>query len=159
MKQVANQLIDLLDSSLPFLRRISEAESLIVRGEGKWSRREILGHLIDSAANNQQRFVRAQLVDALAFPSYEQSRWVEIKGYRDRSWNELVELWTASNRHLAHTIERIPESKLNTPCSIGEGNSVTLEFMVTDYLHHLKHHLGQILNPQRAAGRKHPPFG
>ena len=155
----AAKLRDILKSVPPRLRKIGEGESLDTHGTGRWSKREILGHLIDSAANNHQRFVRAQMHESLAFPGYEQSRWVEAQGYRDRDWSELVEIWTNLNLHLAHTIERIPEVKLNTLCTIGDGNAVTLEFIVNDYLRHLTHHLDQILTPENAEGKKHPPFG
>ncbi len=158
MQPAAQQLTELLQTNLPLLRKINELESLSNLGTATWSRREILGHLIDSAVNNHQRFVRAQIDDALAFPGYEQDRWVSLQGYRDRSWSELVDVWTELNVHLAHTIERIPESRLDTPCTIGGASTVTLEFMVLDYLHHLKHHIEQILKPADSLGKKHPPF-
>lgn len=71
------------------LAKISEEESERTRGSGKWSKKEILGHLIDSAANNHQRFVRAQLTPSLAFPGYEQERWVAIQQYQETAWSEL----------------------------------------------------------------------
>ena len=76
-----------------------------------WSPKEVLGHLIDSAANNHQRFVRAQQADALTFPGYEQNQWVSSQGYQDADWAHLVALWTHLNLHLADVIARIPPSK------------------------------------------------
>src|SRR5919109_2457390 len=76
---------------------------------GKWSAKEIIGHLIDSASNNHQRFVRAQLQDDLVFPGYLQDRWVEVQRYRDAPWPDLVALWRTFNLHIARVMESVPE--------------------------------------------------
>lgn len=109
-----------------------------------WSAKEVLGHLIDSAANNHQRFVRAQQTDALTMPGYEQNHWVTSQGYQDADWAHLVTLWTHLNLHLADVITRIPPSRYSVPCVIGDDQPETLEFIVVDYLRHLNHHVAQI---------------
>jgi hypothetical protein len=126
------------------LRGISEKEASAPRAPGKWSRKEALGHLVDSALNNHQRFVRAQAVDALAFPGYSQDEWVRSQGYVDEAWLDLVTLWETINRHLAHVVARIPAAKLSVPCRIGSGAVMTLDALVVDYLRHVNHHLEQI---------------
>jgi len=113
-------------------------------GADTWSPKEVLGHLIDSAANNHQRFVRAQQADALTLPGYEQNHWVASQGYQDADWPHLVTLWTHLNLHLADVMARIPPAKYAVPCIIGDSKPVTLEFVVVDYLGHLKHHMAQI---------------
>ena len=110
---------------------------------GKWAPKEILGHLIDSAANNHQRFVRAQQ-GALVIAGYEQELWVQSQGYIDADWPHLVALWTHLNLHLADVIARIPSGTYSTLITIGGGSPVTLEFVIVDYLGHLKHHIAQI---------------
>jgi hypothetical protein len=109
-----------------------------------WSPKEVLGHLIDSAANNHQRFVRAQQTDRLTLPGYEQNHWVAAQGYQDADWPHLVALWTHLNLHLAEVMARIPPAKYAVPCVIGDSQPVTLELVVIDYLDHLKHHIAQI---------------
>jgi DinB family protein len=109
-----------------------------------WSPKEVLGHLIDSAANNHQRFVRAQQTSALTLPGYEQNHWVRSQGYNDADWPHLVALWTHFNLHLADVIARVPEERYSVPCTIGDSDPVTLEFIIVDYLRHLKHHVAQI---------------
>ena len=111
---------------------------------GTWSPKEVLGHLIDSAANNHQRFVRAQQAEALTFPGYEQNQWVSAQGYQDADWAHLVGLWTHLNLHLADVIERIPPSKYSVPCAIGGDAAVPLEAIVIGYRNHLHHHIAQI---------------
>jgi DinB superfamily len=144
MKQLAVELRGEVDRAASRFQSWSDADVIGERGEGKWIRKEILGHLIDSAFNNQQRFVRAQLASAYVGPGYEQAAWVAVNGYRERPWRELVEIWVAANRHLAAVIERVPASKLGTPCTVGDGKPVTLEYVMQDYLTHMKHHLEQI---------------
>jgi hypothetical protein len=122
----------------------SEAGVMRDRGVGKWVRKEILGHLIDSAANNHQRFVRAQLTSPFVGPGYDQQAWVSLHRYRERPWADLVALWVALNRHVAAVIESVPAEKLQTPCIIGDHEPAPLEWWMRDYLRHLKHHLEQL---------------
>jgi DinB family protein len=141
---VARDLRNTIDGVLPKLRAIPDAMATEPRAPGKWSRKEIIGHLIDSASNNHQRFIRAQQVSPLSFPPYDQNHWAESQHCNERSWKELVTLWHAYNTHLAHVIERIPEARLDVPCVIESNSPVTLEFLVTDYVVHLRHHLAQV---------------
>src|SRR5215831_2492954 len=83
------------------LNDIYEAEASSHK-PGKWSPKQILGHLIDSAANNHLRFVRAQLANDFTFPGYEQERWVDVQRYDSSSWTDLVQLWSYYNLHLLH---------------------------------------------------------
>lgn len=126
------------------LLRFDEAAAGYRRAAGKWSRKEILGHLVDSAANNHQRFVRAALAAPLEFPGYEQERWVSAQGYDGESWADLVQLWRSYNLHLHHVMMRIPGDRKSARCVIGGKEPVTLEWLMRDYVRHLRHHLEQI---------------
>lgn len=110
----------------------------------RWSISEVIGHLVDSACNNHQRFVRAQFCEAFEFPRYEQNEWVTSANYQHCDWYPLVQLWYYYNRQLAALIRNIPASQLATPCTITPLETCTLEFLVTDYLDHLRHHLAKI---------------
>ena len=134
----------ILADALQRLTQISEAQSEERLAPGKWSRKEILGHLIDSASNNHQRFVRTQLASQVSFPGYTQTEWVEMQGYQSESWENLIQLWAAFNRHMLHLISRIPEARADNRCVVGGGEPVTLRFLVEDYTRHLEHHLSQI---------------
>ena len=114
-------------------------------GPGKWRRVQLLGHLVDSATNNHQRFVRALIEPALHFPAYRQEESVAVQAYDVYGAAPLLELWANLNTLIAHIIERIPPYKLQTPCTIGGDETVPLSFLVEDYNRHLIHHLQQIL--------------
>lgn len=156
MKDVADDLSLLVRETIPRLEAITATESR-KPGPGTWSRKEILGHLVDSALNNHQRFVRAALAGELTFPSYDGDAWVAAQDYRDRPWLALINLWAHLNAHLAHVVARIPGARLGAPCTIGAGKTVTLEFLVRDYLGHLRHHLAQIVEPAGSPGKTQTP--
>lgn len=137
------------------LALMTEAESERRVADGKWSPKEIVGHLIDSAANNHQRFVRAQFTDDLDFPGYEQDDWVTAQCYQRESWPQLIALWRAYNQHLQHVVSCINEEKLVQLRAqhnldriawrlVSREQPATLEYLIRDYIAHLKHHLSQI---------------
>ncbi|HTP57712.1 MAG TPA: DinB family protein [Spirochaetia bacterium] len=138
------KISQIVDREAPRLRGLKPAETTASRAPGKWTRKEILGHLIDSAANNHQRFVRAQLSAELAFPGYAQNDWNRVQGYPEEEWTVIVDLWCALNRHLAHIVSRIPAEKMNVPCRIGDGAPLSLEALIADYIRHVEHHLEQL---------------
>jgi hypothetical protein len=144
VQTLADELKRIVDETAPELRAFAEEAASAKRKPEVWSIKETLGHLIDSAANNHQRFVRAQQVDTFSWPGYAQEAWVRLQDHQSRPWLELVEFWIHYNRHLAHTIARIPDKALNVPCRIGTSAPVTLGFLLQDYLSHLRHHLKQI---------------
>jgi hypothetical protein len=144
MKELSDQLRCLVEAAEPGLRQIPEAESMRPVLTGGWSRKHVLGHLIDSASNNHQRFVRAMLQPSLDFPNYDQEGNIRVQAVQEAEWVLLVSLWAAYNSYLVHLIAHIPPSQLDTPCRIGVGEAVTLGFLASDYLTHLHHHLHQI---------------
>ena len=144
MKDLSEDLLRVVEAAELRLRAFSELESEKPVLEGGWSRKQVIGHLIDSASNNHQRFVRAALQDSLDFPAYDQNGNARVQAFQEAGWPLLVSLWGNYNRYLAHVIARLPESKLNTVCRIGSGSPVTLEFLARDYFRHLVHHLAQI---------------
>lgn len=141
---IAAELRRTIETALPRLRGLSDADASTPRAPGKWSPKQVIGHLIDSASNNHQRFVRAQQGSELVSPSYAQDHWVDCQDYMSRSWRDLTTLWHAYNLHLAHVIERIPTEKARVRCTVGANQPVTLAYVAQDYVRHLHHHLAQV---------------
>jgi hypothetical protein len=152
MRAIAEELRGAVDEALPRLRALDEAASARAPAPGKWSPRELLGHLIDSASNNHQRFVRARFQDDLVFPGYDQDAWVSAQGYRTAPWHELVELWQLFNLHLARVFESTPRELARRAVTrhsfdriafgpIPAGQPTTLAYFAGDYVAHLRHHL------------------
>mgnify|MGYP001766652728 CR=1 FL=1 len=111
---------------------------------GGWRGTEVLGHLIDSALNNHQRFVRAALEGTYAGPGYHQPGWVQAHGYAEVSWADLLALWRSENSLLTRVVTRIPEERLSAPCRVGDKEPTPLAAVIEGYLQHLLHHLAQL---------------
>lgn len=124
-----------------------------------WSAKEELGHLLDSAANNHQRIVRAQLEEKPAMPGYDGDGWVALHRYQQRDWKQLIDLWAGLNRQLLAAAEAVPERAWSRTCTIADSAPLTLKFVFEDYVDHMLHHLSHIgvhvadLRPARAAGK------
>jgi hypothetical protein len=126
------------------LRQRSQSLSVRVCGSYFSHPADSAPHLIDSASNNHQRFVRATLQTSLDVPGYDQTGSVRVQAVQYADWQLLVSLWATYNRYLAHVIGQLPATKLETVCRIGSGDAVTLGFLATDYVTHLVHHLNQL---------------
>jgi hypothetical protein len=126
------------------LRAFSPEQAADRPQPGAWSKKEELGHLIDSAINNHARVIRVQREYTPALPSYQQDAWVERQGYNDRDWRELIALWSALNEHMLAATARIPSAALARTCTIAGSQPMTLEFVIEDYVDHMVHHLQHI---------------
>ena len=144
-----------VDRAAGLLLLISDRDAAVRPAPGKWSPKEIVGHLIDSASNNHGRFVRAQLQDDLIFEGYDQDAWVRVQRYQERPWPDLVRLWQTYNHHIANLMESADAEALERPRArhnlhrlgwqpIAESEPATLAWFMRDYVGHLEHHLRQI---------------
>ena len=134
-------------AELPLLRAIPDGPETSRpnrRGGVGWSRREELGHLIDSAVNNHNRFVRAALQPSYEGPDYEQNGWVAAHGYAGIAWPTLVDAWHSHNGMLVPVVAAIPDGKLDTPCRVGADAPISLAELIDSYVLHMQHHLDQI---------------
>lgn len=153
LERFADELDRLVDDAHDRLRALGEDDVDASRGDGAWTKRQILGHLVDSTAANHQRFVRAQFTDELRFPPYEAPGWVQVERYDIADWDVLVDLWVAYARHLAHVLSVMPHEHLDTPCWVdwyGEPEPIPLHKVVSEYLDHVRHHLGQLIGAPAA---------
>lgn len=155
MNQLANELEVAVKSAERELRSIGEEASSTKPAPAKWSPREILGHLIDSAANNHGRFVRGAIEEDLVFAGYAQNEWVTLQRYQERRWHELIDLWVAYNLHLAKVVAAIPDESLSRLRArhnfdriawnaVPAAEASSLGYFIGDYIAHMRHHLDQI---------------
>ncbi|HEX8069349.1 MAG TPA: DinB family protein [Pyrinomonadaceae bacterium] len=139
------------------LGALTEAEAARLRADEGWTVKQILGHLVDSAANNHRRFVLAQTRAELNFEGYAQEDWVRVQRYDAEPWAQLVALWRAYNLHLLHVMAYADETALRAPRAehtldriafntVSPAEPATLEYLMLDYIEHLKHHLRQIFD-------------
>jgi hypothetical protein len=146
LTDTADRLLSLIREATDTFNTISNQEWEFKSDPKKWSKKEILGHLTDSAANNHLRFVRAQLAETefVSF-AYEQDFFVSHQKYQDYPISQLVSLWYSYNQFLAHVIRNADPLKLTVTCRIGNYEPAPLSFVLTDYVDHLHHHLDEII--------------
>ena len=147
MKTISETIREVTATANPKLLSIDPEIACQKENPDTWSKKEILGHLIDSALNNHQRFARGAQDVARDFPTYNQNRWVEVQCYNEMNWFDLVNLLVQYNYHLCRVIDVLPSKALSNPCNIGKETPVTLGFVIEDYLRHLRLHIEQILGP------------
>ena len=142
---LAQYLHQTIDRELPNLRALPDDRASLPRGAGKWSPKEELGHLIDSAANNHLRFVGAAADSQYRGPGYEQDEWVRIHAYRDMPWADIVEFWYRYNRLLVRVVEAIPAASLAHVCTVSTYAPMSLAELIEDYVVHMQHHIDQLM--------------
>jgi hypothetical protein len=147
MKELAASLAGVVRHVEPHLLEFSDSDAAHQSAPGVWTKKELLGHLIDSASNNHQRFVRMQLADNLRLFKYAQEDWVKIQHYQSTDWTALIELWRAYNLHLARIIAEVRPETLGHTCMLNDSEPMTLQFLMEDYLVHMEHHLKELLKP------------
>ena len=139
---IINELTALLKKQQVLFSDVNESEFAWKPVPGKWSRKEILGHLIDSAQNNIQRFVRGQYETGSSI-RYDQDSWVRLNGYQEASLSDLITLWFLLNRQIVRIIDKMPAGNFERTSMIGD-QAYSLLWLIEDYVLHMKHHLVQI---------------
>ena len=144
----AMQQLETYIESFPIKLKQFSSEKLLKRpAPDKWSRQEILGHLIDSAINNLKRFTEIQfLPQPYTVISYNQNELITVNDYQNLSLDHLLNLWQALNRQIIFVVKRIPADKLNYPVDpqYESKELKTLSWIICDYLAHMEHHFRQI---------------
>ena len=146
---------EFIDSIVKKMRLIPDSKAAVKPDVNKWSNKEIIGHLIDSACNNHRRFILAALEGQMVFPVYAQDEWVEIQKYNSASWQQLIDLWQMYNHRIIQVLDGLPldimknnikHHNLDQICwkkpDVNKG--VNLEYLIRDYFGHLLHHLKQL---------------
>jgi DinB superfamily len=138
------RLVHICKTVPALLLAIDEDAFRFKQAEHKWSKKQVLGHLVDSAANNHHRFVRCQFEDNPVI-WYPQEDWNRAAFHQTMDTAILIQFWCTYNQYLAELVSRIPIDKLQRSCTMRDGSQVSLEFLVNDYVTHLEHHLQQIV--------------
>jgi hypothetical protein len=151
----AERLRNAVADAYPRLALMSDSDAAIPPAPGKWSPKEVIGHLVDSASNNHQRFVRANFTEDLIFLGYDQEKWVSLGHYTEAPWDSLLTLWREFNLQIARVMDATPAPVRDRPrtphnlhqvawSSVPEDQPATLSYFMNDYVDHLEHHLAQI---------------
>ena len=146
---ISRELSALIDKWEPVLRGLSPESISMNRNSQKRSIRQIVGHMHDSASNNTHRIVHLHYQESpIAYPDYanlgNNDRWIAIQNYQDEDWGNLVSLWSATHRHIAHLILQTKLEKLDASWISALGEQVSLLEMITDFPRHFKLHIAEI---------------
>jgi hypothetical protein len=143
MQTTSSQLLTAIIEYLPELNALTDEESSIKPLPNKWSKKELIGHLVDSAQNNIRRFIVAQYEESPVI-IYKQDNWVSINNYQSYSLKDLIQLWYLLNKQICSILDNSSEDFLQRTCRIE--SLQTIEWLAKDYIKHMQHHLHQILN-------------
>jgi nitroreductase len=165
-QEVLSRLNEILEAAPSLLRELAAEQAAVKPGPDRWSKKEELGHLIDSAANKHGQIVRLQVESGFAVPQYDGDVWVRIHRYQERDWSELIQTWLVFNRQLLFAAEHAPSSAWSNTCVIGDAPPMTLEVILEKYVTHLSGHLNHIGvtieeigvpgHPEKPAATDHP---
>ena len=145
MKETTNRLEELLGEGIEYLSTHSESEISQKSSPNKWSKKEILGHLVDSGINNLQRFTEIQFSDKpYKIRNYQQDDCVIANDYQNAELKEILNLWVSLNVRILLVVRRLPEASLDFEIVLDDGETSDLRFLIKDYVDHLQHHLNQI---------------
>ena len=148
MRHIISELENIINQYWPLLKELDDEEASHKPSPDKWSRKELIGHMIDSAQNNIRRFIVAQYEDKPLI-RYAQDNWVSAAGYNDYPFIDLIRLWILLNMHMVRILKNIPEDMLNR--EVQTENLHTIEWLAADYSKHLLHHLHQVLSLEDVA--------
>ena len=140
---LSEQILETIHAAHLRLSALTAEEAATPQAEGKWSPKQVIGHLTDSAVNNLARIVRAQ-IGPERLPSYEADAWVDLQHYAERDWPPVLALWLGLNQHIAWIIRHIPQRSLSNQVSLA-GTVVSLGFIIEDYITHMRHHFRSLL--------------
>lgn len=147
MKETIHKLNQLLKSGRDYLSKTSESELATKASPEKWSKKEILGHLIDSGINNLQRFTEIQFENKpYKIRKYNQNELVKVNDYQNSDIKEILEFWRSINSRIKKVMELQTNDSLNYKIELEKNNISDLRFLMTDYVNHLEHHLNQIMD-------------
>jgi hypothetical protein len=144
-KALSEQLNAVVTAATAWLQGISDDTASKPEREGKWSAKQVIGHLTDSAVNNLGRIVRMQIATGEKLPGYEQMEWVNLQHYGEREWSRVLETWAALNGHIGWTIAHVDQPSLANRGEVG-GSELTLGFLIEDYIAHMEHHFRAMRN-------------
>ncbi len=147
MQDTISQLRTIISEYSRKISNLSESDFAVKPLPNKWSKKEVVGHLVDSAQNNLRRFICGQYESAPPKIKYQQDFWVAANNYQQASQHDVITLWKLINEQIIAVLQRMPAEKYTNTCEMGNDQSQlrTLQWLAEDYVKHLKHHLNQVI--------------
>jgi hypothetical protein len=146
MDTVSKELDNIIESFKNYYLNLDESLTEIRISDDKWTLKEIIGHLIDSASNNHQRFVRLKISSEIEFPDYKNDEWLQIQNHNNMRFSDLLSLFYYFNKLMVNIILNIDDKRMNNIWNVAwdENSSfITLEKLANHYVEHIKIHISQ----------------
>jgi hypothetical protein len=146
METVVKELESIVESYSQKFTQISDQDFSAKPNPDKWSRKEVIGHLIDSAHNNLRRFIVGQY-DHQPNIVYQQDFWVKANTYQQAPKDDVIQLWRLINLQIAAVLASMPKENYSRICNTGKNTPElnTIEWLAADYVKHMKHHINQVI--------------
>src|SRR3954469_17821117 len=147
MQQLIQELNQIIETYAAQFNAIADSDFSAKPNPLKWSKKEVLGHLIDSAQSNLRRFVCGQYELSPPNITYDQNFWVTANDYEHAPKEDVILLWKLINRRIAAILKNMPPENYDRECDTGKQSVQlhTLAWLADDYVRHMKHHLNQII--------------
>jgi hypothetical protein len=146
MNELVKELEEIVNSFSEKFSKISDSDFKAIPKPGKWSKQEVVGHLIDSAQNNLRRFIVGQYENQ---PNilYQQDFWVKASDYQNQKKENVIALWRLINLQMGAILQAMPRENYSRNCDTGRDapSLHTIEWLAYDYVKHMKHHLNQVI--------------
>ena len=148
MKNTVDELNVLVQQFSERMMQIPEADFSAKPRPEKWSKKEVVGHLIDSGQNNLRRFICGQYEINPPKIVYRQDFWVAANLYQQYAQKDIIDLWKLTNHQISYVLNSMPKANHNKKVKSSQhsDDEKTLEWLAADYVKHMKHHLNQIFD-------------
>jgi hypothetical protein len=147
MNDTVKELRALVEEYATKFNAINEADFSAKPLPTKWSKKEVIGHLIDSAQNNLRRFIVGQYESQPPKIVYDQDFWVQANGYQQMEKEEVIALWKLTNERICDILTNMPQQNYLKRADTGktEVQLRSLQWLAEDYIKHMKHHFNQVI--------------
>jgi len=145
---ILGTLASQIDGTLAELRKITEDASLQRYAPGKWSVREVLGHMIDTERIFAYRALRFARADKTNLPGFEQDDYIPAGQFDRRPWADLLEEFAAVRRSNVLMFRGLPEDAWQRQ-GVANNDSMSVRAAACIIAGHERHHMNVLRQKYR----------
>lgn len=123
-----------------FFAEITEEKGAFAYAEGKWTIKELLGHLIDGEKILAYRALRIARSDKTPIEGYDENTYIENGNFNDLPIAALIEEFVLVRKANVRFFESLPE-KAWTRIGTANGKEFSVRALAFIIVGHVRHHL------------------